>query len=246
MKKILEVFLSSLFYLGLGLLLVIFHPVQVICYNLGGYKSHKRAVEILNYLILKEFAILGCSLNFKGFEILPKGRPLIIISNHQSTWDISPVVWGFRDFHTKFVSKISLSKGIPSISYNLRKSGAALIDRKNAQQAVKELIRLGRYIEQNNYSACIFPEGTRSRDGRVRKFRSTGIKTLLKEAPSALLVPFAIDGNWNLEKNGAFPMSIGHKLTYTVLEPVDPAGKDIDLLIDEIENRIKRHLGQAD
>jgi 1-acyl-sn-glycerol-3-phosphate acyltransferase len=244
-KKILAYPLSVLFYLAFGLLLVIFHPIQVICFRIFGYESHRRSVLALNYLILKSFSILGCSISFRGFEKLPENRPLIIVSNHQSTWDISPIVWGFRNHHAKFVSKSSLARGIPSISYNLRHGGSILINRKNGQQAIKELLKLGKRIEQGNYSACIFPEGTRSKTGIIKKFQSGGIRTLLKAAPSALIVPFVIDGNYLLQPKGVFPLSIGHKLNYIVLDPIEPGKIDPDTLVLEVENMIKRELGQV-
>ncbi len=243
MKKILAYILSSIYYLYFGFLLAVFHITQMIAWNLWGYKAQKKVVDLLNYLIIKGFVILGTRVKFRGFEKVPEGKPLIIISNHQSQWDIPPIVWGFRKFYPKFISKIELGKGIPSISYNLRKSGSALIDRKDRVQAIKEIIKLGRHIEEKRYSASIFPEGTRSRDGRVKRFKSGGISTLLKTAPSAVIVPFAIDSNYKLHGKG-FPMGIGVKVTYTVLDPIDREGKTPEQIADEAENIIKKQLGQ--
>ena len=218
MKKILGYILTPLFLLVFGLILGIFHPIQVVCWNVWGYPAQKRAVEMMNYLIIKSLMILGSKVTCKGFEKLPQNRPLIIVSNHQSQYDIPPIVWGFRKHYPKFISKIELGKGIPSISYNLRKGGSVLIDRKSRSQAIKEIIKLGRQIEANNYSACIFPEGTRSRDGKVRTFQVGGLGTLLKTAPSAAIIPFAVDGNYLLQR---FPMGVGLKLTYSVLDPIE-------------------------
>jgi 1-acyl-sn-glycerol-3-phosphate acyltransferase len=211
--------LTSLYYLAFGLILGVFHPVQVICWNIWGYKAHKRSVDIMNYLLIKSLGILGSKVFFNGFEDLPVDRPLIIIANHQSMFDIPPIVWGFRRQHAKFISKKELGHGIPSISYNLRKGGSVLIDRKDSQQAIEEIKCLGRKIEEKNFSAVIFPEGTRSRDGRVKKFKVGGISALLEVAPSALIVPFVIDGNYRLQEKGSFPLSLGAELKYTALKP---------------------------
>jgi 1-acyl-sn-glycerol-3-phosphate acyltransferase len=226
-----------------GFLLAFFHPIQVICWNIWGYKAQKRSVEILNWCIMKSLIILGSVPKLRGFEKLPKGKPLIIISNHQSQYDIPPIVVGFRKHHPKFISKIELGKGIPSISYNLRKGGSALIDRKNRSQSIKEIIKLGRYIEKNNYSASIFPEGTRSKTGKVKEFKIGGIETLLKMSPSAVVVPFAIQGNDRLQLNG-FPMGIGEKLIYTVLDPIDRTDKTAEEITKACEFAIKKQLGQ--
>jgi 1-acyl-sn-glycerol-3-phosphate acyltransferase len=243
MKKILAYILSSIYYLVFGFLLGIFHITQVIAWNIWGYKSQKRAVDIMNYLIIKSLFIVGAKVKYSGFEKIPEGKPLIIISNHQSQWDIPPIIWGFRKHYPKFISKIELGKGIPSISYNLKKGESALIDRKNRSQAIKEIIKLGRHIEKNDYSACIFPEGTRSKDGKVRRFKTGGLGTLLKTAPSAVVVPFAVDGNYRLQKTG-FPLGIGERLTYTVLDPLDKTGKSDAEIAELAENAIKKQLAQ--
>ncbi len=242
MKTIFAYILTSIYLVSFGILIVVFHPIQMICWNIFGYKAQKRAVEMLNFLLMKSLIILGCRVRFKGLEKIPQNQPLIIVSNHQSQYDIPPVVWGFRKCYPKFISKIELGKGIPSISYNLRKGGSALIDRSNKGQAIKEIIKLGRQIEEHNYSACIFPEGTRSKDGKVRTFKVGGLGTLLKTAPSAAIIPFAVDKNYLLQK---MPMGIGLKLTYTILDPIDRTDKTAEEITELCELAIKKELGQG-
>jgi len=241
MKKILAYILSSIYFLTFGLLLGVFHILQLLAWNLGGYQVQKRTVEMLNLLLMKSLIIVGSMPKIIGGKNLPTDKPLIIVSNHQSQYDIPPVVVGFKKHFPKFISKIELGHGIPSISYNLRKGGSALIDRKNRGQAIKEIIKLGRHIEANNYSACIFPEGTRSKDGKVKTFKVGGISTLLKMAPSAVVVPFAVDGNYRIQK---FPMDIGVKLSYTILDPIDRENKTAEEITELCELAIKRQLGQ--
>ncbi len=242
--KVIAIPLTVFFYIVFGLLLVIFHAIQVLALHLGGYHAHKKSVDILNYCIIKCFYLVGARVKFNGFEKLPESRPLIIVSNHQSQWDIPPVVWGFRKHHPKFISKIELAKNIPSISYNLRHGGSALIDRKNGSQAIRELIKLGEKIEKNNYAVCIYPEGTRSADGKMKKFQPGGIKTLLKAAPSAVIVPFVIDGNYKLQANKSWIINPGVKLTYTVLDPIEPGMIPAEELVEKTEEAIRKFLNQ--
>ncbi len=244
MKKILGYILTPIYLLVFGLIILIFHPIQVILRHIWGYEARKKSVDILNYLLLKSLWILGCRVSFIGFEKLPQGKPLIIVSNHQSMMDIPPIVVGFRKHHPKYISKIELGKGIPSISYNLRHGGSALIDRKNRGQAVKEIIKLGRHVEENNYAASIFPEGTRSKTGKVKKFQEGGIHTLLKVAPSAIVIPFSINGNHKLMGGKMFPMGVGIHLKYTVHDPIDPKGFSAKEIAEKCEAIIKKELGQ--
>lgn len=244
MKLLLSYLLSPVYLLIFGLTLLVFHPIQVVCRFIGGYPLRKKSVDIMNFILVYGLTVLGCRIRFRGFEQLPKDRPFIIVSNHQSTLDIPPIVWGFRKHHPKFVSKIELGKGIPSISYNLRHGGSALIDRKNPRQSITEIMKLGKHIEEKNYSASIFPEGTRSRDGKVKHFQHAGIASLLRYSPSALIVPFVICGNNMLMEKGYFPLKVGTSLTYTVLPVIDPKGRDPKELTEEIELIIKKELNQ--
>lgn len=244
MKKVLSYLLTPVYLLIFTLLLLIFHPIQMFTNWIWGYPVRKKTVDILNYGLLYSLWILGTKITFRGLEKIPQGRPLIIVSNHQSTMDIPAVIVGFKKNHPKFISKIELGKWIPSISYNLRHGGSVLIDRKNPRQSVKDILKLGQHIEANNYAACIFPEGTRSRDGKIKPFMPAGIASLLKTSPSALIVPFAIDGNYEIMKNSYFPMTFGVHLKLTVLDPIEPKGIDSAELASVIENGIRRELGQ--
>jgi 1-acyl-sn-glycerol-3-phosphate acyltransferase len=240
MKKILSYLLSSIFYLNFGLMLLLFHPVQVAAHYLFGDQARRKVVDYLNFFLVKGLFILGCKVKFSGFEKVPENRPVIIISNHQSMYDISAIVWGFRKNQPKFISKVSLAKNLPSVSYNLRHGKSALIDRTKGRQAVKEIFKLGRLIQETKTAACIFPEGTRTKTGRVKNFMPAGVHTLLRAAPSAVIVPFVIDGHFQLLCKGMFPLQIGQKITYTVLDPVEPKDQPIEEIVNKVEVSIKK------
>ncbi|MFC2136794.1 lysophospholipid acyltransferase family protein [Bacteroidota bacterium] len=242
MKNILSYLLSPIYWIIFGLLLLIFHPIQIICRWIGGYSLHKKSVDILNILLLYSLIILGVRIRYKGLELIPKDSPLIIVSNHQSIFDIPSVGIAFRKYHPKYVSKKELGKNIPSVSYNLRHGGSVLIDRKNGRQSIIEIAKLGRYIEQKKYSASIFPEGTRSKTGDVNRFQYAGIASLIKSAPSALIVPFIINGNNKLISKGYFPLMFGTRLNYTILQAINPAEWEPKELTEKIEQLIKNEL----
>jgi len=242
MLKVLAYLLSIIHFIIFGFLIVIFHPIQVIGYNFFGYNAHRQAVVLLSYLLIKNFYTLGGKPVFQGFEQIPINKPLIIVANHQSMYDIAPVVWGFRKNHPKFISKKELGKNIPSISYNLKKGGSVLIDRKNGSQSIKEILKLGKKMEAQNWSVCIFPEGTRSKDGQLKTFQLAGFKTLLKASPNALIVPFAIDGNYKLHQWGNFPLVPFVHLKYTALAPIERTNSSDEVLLELVKSQLNKQL----
>jgi len=237
MQKILAYPLTLLYFIFFGITLLVFHPVQWVCFTIFGYDAHKKSVSIFNWFLLRCTNILGTRYTFRNSYRIPENKPLIIVANHQSMNDIPPIIWYMRAHHPKFVSKKELGKGIPSVSYNLRHGGSVLIDRNDGKQAIAEISKLGKYIEQHNRSAVIFPEGTRSRTGHPKKFQPLGLKILMKNAPSALIVPISINNSWKILRYGKFPYGIGYHLTFDVHQPLE-IKENIDRLISKIEEQI--------
>jgi 1-acyl-sn-glycerol-3-phosphate acyltransferase len=244
MNKFFGYIFSPLFYLFFGLTLIVFQPIQWVCYRLFGYRAHKASVDGLNFFLTYCDLFLGSSVTFINEQDIPVDQPKIFVANHQSMYDIPGLIWFLRKHHIKFISKIELTKGIPSISFNLKYGGGANIDRKDSKQAVGEIILLGNRMKENNWSAMIFPEGTRSKDGNLKPFHVGGIATLLKKVPNALIVPIAIENSWKMVQYGTFPLSFGEKIRWTVLKPIDSTGKNPEEVTQEAEQAIRRKLGQ--
>ena len=221
MRKLLAYPLTILYLIVFGITLLVFHPIQWFCFNVFGYQAHKLSVDALQLCLVRCLHILGTRFTWNNAHHIPKNKPLIIVSNHQSMYDISPIMWYMRQHHIKFVSKKELGKGIPSVSYNLRHGGSVLIDRKNPRQALPAMLQFGEYIEKNNRTAVIFPEGTRSKDGTPRPFKTKGLELLFKKAPSALIVPITVNNSWKMLRYGKFPMGIGNHLKFTVHQPIE-------------------------
>ncbi|MFC5682193.1 lysophospholipid acyltransferase family protein [Flavobacterium sp. MAHUQ-51] len=238
MQKLISYPISVIYYLCFGLTLVIFHPIQWFCLNVFGYQAHKKSVDYLNFFLLKCTNLVGTTYSFKNRELIPEGVPLVFVANHQSMYDIIALIWYLRKFHCKFVSKKELGKGIPSVSYNLRHGGAALIDRKDPKQAIPEIKKLGDYIEKNTRSAVIFPEGTRSKTGKPKEFAQTGLKILCKSAPSAYIVPVSINNSWKMVKFGFFPVGLGNHLTFVIHNPLKVSDYNFPELMEKTESAV--------
>lgn len=240
--KIVHYLLSTLYTIYFGMILIIFHVLQVIAFHLFGYKAQQKVVHVLNFFITKGWLLTGTTVKFTNPHDLPTNRPIVFVANHQSMFDIPPIIYHLRKHTPIFVSKIELAKGIPSISYNLRKSGAALIDRKDGKQAIMEIARLAKFIQANNYAATIFPEGTRSRNGQMKPFAAGGIATLLKRAPDALVVPIAINGTGKFTPSGKlFPLNAFSKIEFAVLTPIEPKGVPIEEITQKSQEAIQHY-----
>jgi 1-acyl-sn-glycerol-3-phosphate acyltransferase len=244
MKKILDYFLSSIYLLYFGFILVFFDVLQRIALNIFGKKAHQKVVEALNFFIVYGWYLTGSTVKFEQKQPIPMGRSIIFIANHQSMFDIPGIIWFLRKHTPLFVSKIELAKGIPSISYNLRKGGAALIDRKDHHQALKAIGELGDYIRKNSFSAAIFPEGTRSKTGELKEFSSGGVSILLQKCPDALVVPIAIDNLLKFNPKGYFPLRSFTKMSWTTLNLIDPKNKSIEEVISLAKSEIQSCLNE--
>ena len=242
MKTLLRYPLSALFYLFFGIVLVCFHFVQWVALNAFGYQAHKVSVDVLNFFILRCLNLLGTRFRYTLEAPLPKTKGVIFVANHQSTFDIPPLIWYLRKYHAKFVSKKELGRGIPSVSFNLRHGGSVLIDRKNPKKALKKIEAFGNQIAKNQQSVIIFPEGTRSRDGKLQPFRKAGLVTLLKSMPSANIVPISIENSWKFAVHNYFPMPVGNKLRFTFHSSIQNNAKHIDQVIERVEATIKKKL----
>lgn len=239
MTRVLGFILSPIHHLLFFFFLGIFHPIQWMSLKLGGYAAHKKSVDILNFFLVSTYYALGCSVSFKNQFDLPTDRPIIFTANHQSMYDIPPLIWFLRKHHAKFISKIELTKGIPSISFNLKHGGGANIDRSDKKQSVVEILKLGARMQQNNWSAVIFPEGTRSKDGKMKTFQVGGIATILKKAPNALIVPIAIENSWKMVRYGLVWLNTFVPMKFTVLQPIEPSDKAFEDLVKESEDATK-------
>ncbi|TXE08527.1 1-acyl-sn-glycerol-3-phosphate acyltransferase [Gelidibacter salicanalis] len=243
MRKILAYPLTVLYLICFGITLIVFHPIQWICFNVFGYKAHKISVDWLQFFLIRCLNVLGTRFTFTNPHDIPTDQPLIIVANHQSMYDISPIMWHMRKHHPKFIAKKELGKGIPSVSYNLRHGGSVLIDRKNPRQALPAIMKFGEYIENTKHAAVIFPEGTRSKTGVPKPFQTKGLEVMMRKAPSALIVPISINNSWKMLRYGKFPMGIGNHLKFTVHQPLKIATfVDKEELIRTVEQTISSNI----
>ena len=230
------------FLIVFGLTLGLFDPLQRIA-RLFGPRPHEIVVGLLQKSLIAAFWLCGTRLQVERSPDVRPWTPYLVISNHQSMFDV-PIFGAllFTNF-PKYVAKRSLARWIPSISYNLRRGGNAIIDRRDADQALAAIRRLAAEVEARDVSAVIFPEGTRARRGELGTFRPRGSLELLRAAPHTAVLPVVIDGSWQLLRHNMFPVPFGIRVRVSIGTPI-ARGPDDDEeeLLRTVEARIRATL----
>ena len=238
MRKALAFPLTVIYYLAFFTTLVVFHAIQWVCHYGFGYTANKRSVDILNAMLIGCMGLIGTRIRFNNPHKLNKSQPHIIVCNHQSLYEIPPLIWYLRRLHPKFISKIELGRGIPSVSFNLRHGGSLLIDRDKAKDALVAIEDYANKLSSYKHSTIIFPEGTRSGSATPRRFRLGGLITLFENMPEALVLPLSISHSWKLIKWGNFPIMPGVTMRFTVHEPIPVKGQKANELAARVEQII--------
>lgn len=234
--------ISAIYYVVYIGVLLLFHPLQWIGLNVFGYKGHKRVVDLMNFILIKSTHLLGTTYMYSTQVDLPESTPIIFVANHQSLFDISPIGFYMRKYHPKFISKKELGKGIPSVSYNLKHGGSVTIDRNNPKQSIPEIKKMGEYVEKHKRSVLIFPEGTRSRTGKPKKFSETGLKILCKYAPSAYIVPVTINNSYKMMPYGMFPLGLGTRMEFIFHQPISIKDNTFVEIFEQTEQTITKSI----
>jgi len=241
-KKIIDWIFTVPFLIFFGLTLAVFEPIARIA-RLFGLRPMEATMGVMQQALLRAFWIAGTRLDVeRSDEILPR-TGYIIISNHQSLFDV-PIFGGLLfSNYPKYIAKKELGRWLPAVSFNLSHGGNAIIDRDDPRQALRAIRDLGHAAQERNVAVVIFPEGTRSRDGELGTFRLGGLRELLKAAPNLPVVPTAIDGAWKLLKDKLFPVPFGTRVKVRFSDPLQrTAGEDPVELLDRARQTIEATL----
>jgi 1-acyl-sn-glycerol-3-phosphate acyltransferase len=172
-----------------------------------------RCARAWAWLILKT---TGVRVRVAGASRIDSSRSYVFAANHQSIYDI-PIVFTSVPSQLRIVAKQSLGR-IPFLGWHLRRAGHLLVDRQNPGAGiVKKMAKLA----GEHHSLIVFPEGTRSVDGAVARFKGGSFVFALDSGMP--VVPISIAGSRHVMKKGRLMVCPG-EVTVTVHEPIDTAG----------------------
>lgn len=208
-----------------------------------GEPFHSKVGAWLQISLLAALRICNIRFQIEKSPRIRDGVPYIIVSNHQSIYDIPLFAKIFYRNQPKYISKIELAKWIPSISFHLRHGGHALIDRKHRESAVQVISDLGEAMKTRGYSAVIFAEGTRARRGEIGAFKPAGTLTLLRSVPDAPVVPVCIDNSWRILAQNLLPVPWGVRIRVWVGDPIERrSGEDPMAVFGQAEAAIRAQM----
>jgi 1-acyl-sn-glycerol-3-phosphate acyltransferase len=158
----------------------------------------------------------GVEVEVSGLERVEPGRSYVFAANHESIYDI-PIVFGSIPFQLRIVAKESLGR-IPFMGWHLHRAGHLLVDRRNPGADIVE--KMGRLISESS-SLIVFPEGTRSVNGDIARFKKGSF--LVAIDAGLPVVPVTIEGSRHVMTKGRLMVRPG-TVRLTVHEPVATAG----------------------
>lgn len=178
--------------------------------------------------------------NLYGFEFQPD-RPYIIMSNHLSLYDIPLIFATFPGESVRMIAKKELYR-IPIFGWGIKAGECISIDRTNSRQAFKDLIIAKQKI-LSGIKMWIAPEGSRSRNGKMGKFKRGGFKLALET--HAIIVPVTIIGSNKILPPDIFNFSLDEAVETHIGKPIDTANytlKDLPKLMEDTAIEINKFL----
>ena len=199
---------------AIGLYTIVLGIASIGSALLGGTgRFAHRCARLWAWLIL---ATTGVRVDVHGAERVPRDGSYLFVSNHQSFYDIPIIFWNLP-LDLRIIAKESLGH-FPFIGGHLRRTGHVLVDRTNPGPSTFRQVSA---LLQRKQSLLVFPEGTRSADGRVGRFRR-GIFLLAVDA-GLPVVPVAVRGTRHVMKKNRLMTCPGEVALY-VFDPIPTAG----------------------
>jgi len=180
--------------------------------------------------------ICGIEWKVEGWDNLPDA-PAIILPKHQSTWETFwlPSVLP-RDLTFVYKRELNL---LPFFGWGIASTDMISIDRSKGQDAFEQVVEQGTNRLARGWWIVIFPEGTRTRPGSTRRYKTGGPRLAVRTG--ALALPIAVNSGECWPKRGLMRPGT---ITVSIGRPIDPKGKsaeEVGALVESwIENEMRR------
>jgi 1-acyl-sn-glycerol-3-phosphate acyltransferase len=171
--------------------------------------------------------VSGIGVDIQGLEHVNPRQAQVIVSNHQGSFDIWALM-AYLPLQFRWVLKKELFR-IPFMGPAMRKAGYVGVDRRHPHQAMEDMKKALARLREGK-SVLVFPEGTRSRDGRVGEFKRGGF--MLAYKAGAPVLPISISGSFGIMPKGScwiFP----RRIKLTIQPPIK---------VTDLDSRARRQL----
>ncbi len=206
-----------IFYVVLVLLLT---PVLLVFWPLG---IRDPLLDMGKWAMAASRSVLRLGIEVSGLEYVDPAKSYVFMANHLSFLD-GPLLFYVIPQRVRVILKKSIFR-IPIVGPGMRFVGFVPVDRKRASGGKRSIDEAARMMKERGYSFLIFPEGTRSRTGRLQPFKRGGF--FLALAAQAPIVPITIKGTFELMPKGRiFPRRGRIKVIFH--PPVETAGRAVE------------------
>ena len=236
--------LSLVFWIFLAISSILLYPVALVVWASTALFDRRRA-------ILHRFTCWWASLytwlnpvwrvRIEGREKIRPGAAYVIVANHQSLLDILVL---FRLFvHFKWVSKIENFR-VPFIGWNMSLNRYIKL-RRGSRESIARMMRACERTIAEGSSIMMFPEGTRSPDGRLRDFKPGAFA--LAQRTGVPILPIVIEGTASALPKRGFVLQGRHAIRVRVLDEIPPAtfsGAPVEDVAQAVRDRFRLELHQ--
>ena len=202
--------------LVLTLLTILAIPVLLVC-ALFGLRDGFLAYGM--WMMKVGRFLLGIGIDASGLERLDRRTPYVFMCNHLSFLD-APLLVTVLDRPVRFIVKRFVFR-IPVLGLGMRFAGYVPLDKEGVGEGRKRIARAVRLIKEKRYSFLVYPEGTRSWEGKLLRFRRGGFFLALDSG--APLVPVSIQGTYELMPRGSRSIRRG-SVRIVFHEPIPVSG----------------------
>ncbi len=173
-----------------------------------------------------------CPVKVKGYENIDPNTSYMFVANHQGAYDIF-LVYGYLNHNFKWMMKKGL-RTVPILGKACESAGHIFVDDRGAK-GVLSTIRQAKKVLCNGMSMVVFPEGSRTLDGEIHRFKKGAFQ--LARDVNLPVVPLTIEGPYKVMKRGTFWLH-PHRLTLTIHKPIEinndiPADEDVERIKNE-------------